>query len=106
MAAGHTGARPSSPVPILILDEPTSAMDPWAEAERMDKLREEATGRITILITHRLTTAMCADTIYVMQVGRIIESGSHTQLLAKCGEYANLWTARADGPLHLNLPPA
>lgn len=77
--------------PIIILDEPTSAMDSWAEAEWLERFRILAAGRTTILITHRFTTAMRADIIHVMQDGRIVESGNHLQLLAKDGLYAGSW---------------
>jgi ATP-binding cassette, subfamily B, bacterial len=77
--------------PILLLDEPTSAMDSWAEAEWFARFRQAAAGRTTILITHRFTTAMQADVIHVMDGGRIVESGSHEQLLARGGRYASSW---------------
>jgi ATP-binding cassette subfamily B protein len=80
---------------ILILDEPTSAMDPWAELRWAERLREIAMNRITILITHRFTTAMFADAIHVMSEGRVVESGSHAQLLAKGGVYAEGWASQA-----------
>ena len=77
--------------PIMILDEPTSAMDSWAEADWMSRFRELAEGRTAILVTHRFTTAMQADTIHVMAGGRIIESGTHSDLLAYNGKYALSW---------------
>jgi ATP-binding cassette subfamily B protein len=80
---------------ILILDEPTSAMDPWAEVRWAERLREIAANRITILITHRFTTAMFADVIHVMSEGRVVESGSHAELLARGGIYAEGWAAQA-----------
>jgi ATP-binding cassette subfamily B protein len=80
---------------ILILDEPTSAMDPWAELRWAERLRQMAAKRITILITHRFTTAMFADVIHVMSEGRIVESGSHAQLLAKGCVYAEGWASQA-----------
>lgn len=76
---------------VLILDEPTSAMDPWAEADWLDRLRDHARGRTTVIITHRLTTAMRADLICVMIDGDIAESGSHEQLLKHGGTYAKSW---------------
>jgi ATP-binding cassette subfamily B protein len=81
--------------PILILDEPTSAMDPWAELKWAEHLREMARGRITILITHRFTTAMFADIIHVMSEGRIVESGSHSDLLSRGGIYSRGWAGQA-----------
>jgi len=81
--------------PILILDEPTSAMDPWAEAEWLDRFRAIAGGHTAILITHRLTTAMRADEIHVVAGGRVVESGRHEELLARGGLYAQSWTQGA-----------
>jgi ATP-binding cassette subfamily B protein len=78
--------------PILILDEPTSAMDPWAEADWMTRFRKLAAGRTVLLITHRFSTAMFADVIHVMSKGRIIESGTHEQLLEAGGRYAQGWS--------------
>ena len=78
--------------PIILLDEPTSAMDPWAEADWLRRFRDLAAGRTAILITHRFTTAMLADEIHVMEDGRIIESGSHRDLIARGGRYAE-WGA-------------
>ena len=85
--------------PILILDEPTSAMDPWAEAEWIKRFRSLAHGRTAILITHRLTTAMRADEIHVFFGGRVVESGSHEELLRCGGLYAQSW-ARQQEPQH------
>lgn len=81
--------------PILLLDEPTSAMDPWAEMEWAARLRAAVRDRIAIIVTHRFTTAMFADVIHVMRDGRIVESGSHEQLRAAGGLYAAGWAAQA-----------
>ena len=78
--------------PIIILDEPTSALDPWAEADWLERFRELAHDRTSIIITHRFTTAMHADVIHVMDRGRIVESGSHHLLLEKSGLYAESWS--------------
>ena len=77
--------------PLIILDEPTSALDTWAEADWMTRFRALATGRTAIIITHRFTTAMQADIIHVMAAGKIIETGSHSELLDKNGHYASAW---------------
>lgn len=76
---------------IVILDEPTSAMDSWAEADWMARFRTLVSGRTTLMITHRFTTAMHADVIHVMVDGRIVESGTHDELLHQHGRYATSW---------------
>ena len=78
--------------PIIILDEPTSSLDPWAEADWLQRFRHLAWGRTAIIITHRFTTAMHADVIHVMDSGRIVESGTHEDLIDQNGRYAESWT--------------
>lgn len=80
--------------PIVILDEPTSFMDPWSEADWFDRFREIAIGKTGIVITHRFTIAMRADIIHVIDSGKIIESGTHGQLLEADGFYATSWKAQ------------
>jgi ATP-binding cassette subfamily B protein len=82
--------------PILLLDEPTSAMDPWAEADWLQRFRCSTRGQTSILITHRMTTAMYADIIHVMEDGRIVESGTHSQLLAQGDRYALSWAKQME----------
>jgi ATP-binding cassette, subfamily B, bacterial len=77
--------------PIIVLDEPTSALDSWAEANWMARFRTLAKGRTALIITHRFTTALQADTIHVMEAGQIVESGTHQELLARGGRYAQSW---------------
>ncbi len=100
--------------PIVVLDEPTSAMDSWTEAEWMDRFGELVRGRTALIITHRFTTAMRADLIYVMDEGRVIEQGTHHQLLALNGHYAASWRRQmrqhlegepSDFPAQVSLPP-
>ncbi|MFN6571191.1 ABC transporter ATP-binding protein [Dendronalium sp. ChiSLP03b] len=76
---------------IIILDEPTSAMDPWAEHDWLERFRSLASDRTAIVITHRFTLAMQADIIHVMRAGCIVESGSHNELLNLNGLYAQSW---------------
>jgi ATP-binding cassette subfamily B protein len=80
--------------PVLLLDEPTAAMDSWAEAEWVRSLRRLAENRTVILISHRLTTAMNADRIHIIEAGRIVEAGSHGELLAAGGRYRAAWEAQ------------
>jgi ATP-binding cassette, subfamily B, bacterial len=82
---------------IIILDEPTSAMDPWAEFDWLERFRTLANGRTALVITHRFTLAMRADMIHVMRNGQIVESGNHDELLSQGGLYAQSWTAQMYG---------
>lgn len=79
---------------LVILDEPTSAMDSWAEAEWLGRFRELVAGRTALIITHRFTTAMQADIIHVMDSGRVVESGTHAELVALGGRYAASWRSQ------------
>lgn len=83
--------------PIVLLDEPTSSMDSWAEADWLRRLRGVMTGRTVVIITHRFSTAMQADKIHLMNDGQIIESGTHGELLALGGVYAESWMAQLRG---------
>jgi ATP-binding cassette subfamily B protein len=77
--------------PVMILDEPTSAMDSWAEADWLQRFRSLAAGRTVLMVTHRFTTAMQADVIHVVDDGRVVQSGSHAELLRQEGAYARSW---------------
>lgn len=81
--------------PVLILDEPTAALDAEAEAKLFQAYRELTRGKTSLLITHRLNTVRMADRILVLEGGRIIEDGSHQELLRKGGRYYELFTAQA-----------
>ena len=80
--------------PIVLLDEPTSFMDSWAETEWLKRFKVLVEGLTGVIITHRFTTAMQADIIHVMDKGRIVEFGTHSELLALNGNYAKSWNAQ------------
>jgi len=82
---------------VLVLDEPTAAMDAQAEAEVFEHFRQLARDRITILISHRFSTVRMADRIAVLDHGRMVEYGSHEELMRKDGRYAHLFTLQARG---------
>jgi ATP-binding cassette subfamily B protein len=88
------------PSPLVLMDEPTSAMDSWAEADWFERIRAMTKGRTVLLITHRFTIAKRADLIHVMQAGEIVESGTHHDLLALEGLYASSWHEQ----IHASLP--
>jgi ATP-binding cassette subfamily B protein len=82
---------------VLVLDEPTAAMDARAEAEVFEHFRQLARDRITILISHRFSTVRMADQIAVLEHGRISEQGSHLELMQLGGVYAQLFALQARG---------
>lgn len=77
--------------PLLILDEATSSLDSLSEQAILTALKEVSQRRTTLVIAHRLSTVMDADSILVMEGGKIVESGHHQDLLARNGHYARLW---------------
>ena len=84
--------------PILLLDEPTSALDAQSEhkvQEALDRLMEH---RTTVVIAHRLSTVRNADKIYVMEHGKVLQSGSHGELITQGGLYAHLYALQFREP--------
>ncbi len=82
---------------ILVLDEPTSAMDAEAEAKIFDHFREATQKQMAILISHRFSTVRMADEIVVLAKGKMMERGSHEELMKQNGHYAHLFTIQAKG---------
>jgi subfamily B ATP-binding cassette protein MsbA len=83
--------------PILVLDEATSALDSESERLIQDSLKRLMQGRTTLVIAHRLSTIENADRIIVLDKGRLVEQGKHSELLALDGHYAHLHRLQFDG---------
>ncbi len=83
--------------PILVLDEATASLDSESEALIQDALWHLMQDRTAIVVAHRLSTIQNMDRIIVLEDGKIIEEGSHKQLLAAGGQYASLWNRQSGG---------
>jgi len=83
--------------PILILDEATSALDSEVEAVIQENLSRLMEGRTVVAVAHRLSTIAALDRLVVLDAGRIVEEGSHAELVAKGGLYAQLWARQSGG---------
>jgi ATP-binding cassette subfamily B multidrug efflux pump len=83
--------------PVLVLDEATSALDSEVEAAIQESLRELMAGKTVIAIAHRLSTIAAMDRLVIMDQGRIVEEGSHAELLRRGGLYADLWARQSGG---------
>jgi ATP-binding cassette subfamily B protein len=81
---------------IVIMDEPTSALDPIAEQEMYRNMFAACQGKTVIFISHRLSSATMADRVYLFENGRIIEEGTHSQLVSMNQKYADMWHKQAD----------
>ncbi|PXY28098.1 ATP-binding cassette domain-containing protein [Prauserella muralis] len=79
--------------PVVLLDEVTSALDPVNEAAVHQGIERLASGRTVVLVAHRLRTVHTADQVVLLDGGRIVEQGSHDELLRRGGRYARLWQA-------------
>lgn len=80
---------------LIILDEPSSALDPIAEYHLNRSMLTAAENKSVVFISHRLSTTRIADRIYMLEKGRIIEKGTHSELLEKTGKYAKMWKVQA-----------
>jgi ATP-binding cassette, subfamily B, bacterial len=90
--------------PLIVLDEPTAALDALAEHDVFERVRRLATGKAVLLISHRFSTVSMADEIVVLEHGRVIEQGSHTQLMSiQDGTYAKMYTTQAAALLRNNI---
>ncbi len=83
--------------PILVLDEATSALDSEVEAAIQESLNDLMAGKTVIAIAHRLSTIAAMDRLVIMDQGRIVEAGTHAELIAKGGLYASLWKRQSGG---------
>lgn len=80
---------------VLILDEPTASLDPIAEQEIFNQFDRLRTDKTTIFVSHRLSSATVASLIVVLENGRVAETGTHTELMAKRGKYYELFSTQA-----------
>jgi len=81
---------------IIILDEPSSALDPMSEYELNRTMMAAACDKTVIFISHRLSTTLMADKIYMLEDGKLIEYGSHNELMVKNKKYAEMFRAQAE----------
>jgi ATP-binding cassette subfamily B protein len=82
---------------VLILDEPTAALDARAEYEVFIRFSQLVAGRMAIIISHRFSTVRMADRIVVLKNGMVVEEGSHSELVRRGGLYAELFSLQAEG---------
>lgn len=93
LALARANRKPCS---LLILDEPTAAIDALAETELYQTFRESCRGRIGLIVTHRLGVVQLCSKVLVLREGRLLDFGTHEELLRRCGYYKTLWQSQAD----------
>ena len=98
IAIAHAFVKDS---PFIILDEPSSALDPVAESEMYNNMMRAGEGKGMIFISHRLSSAVGADRIYMLEKGEVIESGTHAELIALGGKYADMFKKQAQNYLDI-----
>jgi ATP-binding cassette subfamily B protein len=89
---------------VLVLDEATSALDPRTEHNIAETLGKIGHGRTTVAVTHRLTSVVHYDVIFVMEDGKLVEHGTHDELVANDGVYAHLWSEQTGGHVPSEAP--
>lgn len=92
--------------PFVVLDEPTSALDPVAEYTLFENMMEACRDRAVIFISHRLSSAVLADRIYLFEQGCVTESGSHAELMAQDGHYAAMFRRQAESYVEGTAEPS
>ena len=88
---------------ILVFDEATSSLDSHSEQLILESLKEVAEKHTTLVIAHRLSTIIDADNIIVLDKGKVVEQGSHQQLLEQAGLYAHLWQLQQEEEKHVGV---
>jgi ATP-binding cassette subfamily B protein len=86
----------TKPCKFVILDEPSSALDPVAEFKMYEAMMDACVNKSVIYISHRLSSAVLADKIYMLENGEIVETGTHAELLSQNGRYADMWHKQAE----------
>jgi len=86
----------TKPCQFVILDEPSSALDPVAEFKMYEAMMKACENKSVVYISHRLSSAVLADKVYMLENGEIIENGTHSELLSKNGKYADMWKKQAE----------
>ena len=86
----------AKPCEIVILDEPSSALDPISEYQMYESMMKACQNKAVIFISHRLSSAVLADKVYLLEDGQIEEQGTHFELLHKNGKYADMWNKQAE----------